>query len=299
MSAPSNHIAICWLCRKLRPLTLDHIPPRSAFNRSYVRIQQVSEHHRKHGRLGWVPGRHYSDGYSVRSLCLDCNQAAGRSFAPPYQALARQVAEQVSTTPLLGTLTIHKVQRPQLVLRQVIFQFVSANGPTFVEANPWVQSFLRRNGSKRLPDDVCVYLFAINSRSMKTTGVSGHIIAGSDQIRIVSEFTFGPIGTVLSWGELPNAGLTAIHDWCDFDFASKRTAEVSLRVNPLHSALPVDFRLRSQILAGQFIRPVEPIDVTLLPELDRLLALRSGRDKDSFMLTAHPSQARALERQRQ
>jgi hypothetical protein len=68
-------------------------------------------------------------------------------------------------------------------------------------------------------------LFAVKSQAIKTTGVSLHVTAGSNQIRVLSEFTFYPLGTVLSWGEIQHDGLTPIRRWNeDFSFSSKQTA---------------------------------------------------------------------------
>lgn len=280
----------CWLCSKVGPLTREHIPPRSAFNAKKISVQQVSEHHQRLGKLEWEHGKDHHDGYLVVSLCSQCNALAGRSFAPPYTEFVRRVAEQAAVTPLLQDFTILKVKRPQLVLRQVIFQFVSANGSSFVNANPWIRSFLRRGNVTELPNDVFVYLFAVKS-SFRTSGVSGHIIAGQSQIRILSEFTFPPLGTVLSWGAMTDDRLTPIKDWACFPFSSKQTVDINLRVNPVSSPSPVDFRLRSVRLAAAFTRTAPAIDVSLLPELRRLVQLRSGKEEGHF-LTGHPSQAK-------
>ena len=40
------------------------------------------------------------------------------------------------------------VKRPLSILKQIMQSFVSANGPSFVEANPWIRKFIRSSRNK-------------------------------------------------------------------------------------------------------------------------------------------------------
>ena len=168
----------CWLCRVTGPLTEEHTPPKSAFNGGYVRLHRVSEEHRRKGVLVWEPGQEYRKGYARPTLCAICNQLAGRSFAPSYRELCERLAPAVLSAGRFSHVQLPKLRNLQRVLRQVLFQFVSANGPKFIRANPWLRDLLLERKSCPLPTNVHVYLFAVQQRTLKRTGVSGHIESG-------------------------------------------------------------------------------------------------------------------------
>jgi hypothetical protein len=282
----------CWLCGAYGALTREHIPPKSVYNSERVQLEKVSEEDQHRGRLVWVAGDEHRGGYSLFSLCVRCNNRAGRSFAPAYKQLCNRIAEKLPSTPLLGQITLSGITNPQLVIRQVLFQFVTANGAEFVDANPWVRETLLTRKLHPLPSEVHVYLFAVKSPTLKNTGVSGRLVAGSPDVQVFSEFTFWPLGTVLSWGALPHPELTAIRDWAARPFASNEKADLTLTVNPCSSPSPVDFRLRSQCLYAQFVTEASPVDVGLIPELERRIQLYSGKT-EGYVFAGHPAQGDA------
>jgi len=196
------------------------------------------------------------------------------------------------STPLFTSLSLTRVRNPQLILRQVVFQFVTANGARFVDANPWVKELLLERKGCTLPSDVHIYLFAIHGKLLKTSGISGHVVKNA--IRVLSEFTFWPLGTVLSWGELDEPGLTDIRDWAELPFNSGKKLDLQLIVKPCSSPFPADFRLRSQIMFSASVQEAPEVDESLVEEMQRLVRLRSGAEQDEFCLTAHPAQAMRL-----
>lgn len=285
----------CWLCGKHGPLTLEHIPPHAAFNEHPLLLQRVSERSKETGVLTWERGRLHQRGLASRSLCARCNNRAGQRFAPPYIQLIKTVAERVGSIQVRHFMTVQKIKKPQLILRQIIQQFVTANGPTFVDANDWVRPFLQPESRTLLPPDVCVYLFATNRAAARTTGISGHVYAGKNQVRIVSEFTFWPLGTVLSYGELPDQDLTPIHHWCRLPYKSNETADVTLCVNATDSTLPIDFRSEAEMIKARTAQAEVPVSESSLLELKDLVLKRAGKSgEDEFIYTAHPSQANLL-----
>jgi hypothetical protein len=287
----------CWLCSTFGDLTEEHIPPHSAFNECPLLLRAISERSRETGTLTWDSGRLHQRGLSVRSLCASCNSRAGRRFAPSYIRLVKTIAERVGNIREQHQLTIQRIEKPALLLRQVVQQFVTANGATFVQANPWVRTFLRPELRQNLPDDVFIYLFATNRPCARMTGMSGHVYAGKNQVRVVSEFTFWPVGTVLSYGDLADKRLAAIHHWSSIPHTSNQTADVTLTVNPVNSALPIDFRGEDEVLKDRAGEATKAPSESALTELQREVFKRGGytSEKD-FIFTAHPSQVKIFGR---
>jgi hypothetical protein len=279
----------CWLCGARGPLTSEHIPPRSAFNDRPVVVQHVSPAAVAAGYVAWEDGNQQWEGHSRDSLCSKCNHRGGRTLVPSYRDFVRQIAERVSTRIPLQTIHIESVRNPQLIFRQVLMQFVSSNGASFVDANPWIKPFLLTRQPCSIPDDVYVYLFATQMRGMRTSGISGHVLIEEGRYRVVSEFTHWPLGTVLSFTDLQDLPLLPINSWGKIPFNSKGTIDLTLSVNPIASALPIDFRDDLDIWLDMGKKanalPDERLVLRMAEETER----RGGHAPEEMILTASPA----------
>jgi len=168
-------------------------------------------------------------------------------------------------------------------------QFVSANGPNFVDANSWVKDLLFSRQAMALPSDVRLYIFATQTRAMRTSGVSGHVRADKRDYRVVSEFTFWPLGSVLSYSDLSDEPLLEISDWSRRPFRSKGSLDMTLPVNPADSDYPVNFRDNLDIYLDTLKKasalPEEELVLRMQAEVKR----RSGNSLRQSILTAAPS----------
>ncbi len=206
--------AVCWLCGKNAPLTKEHIPARRAFNSAErpLTLQRVAASSHADGILRWEDDRTYTDGFSRASLCLECIQRSGRRFVNSYLALTDQIAH-VSRHTQCGRFIQVNVRNPSLVLRQVLHQFVTANGREFVERNVWIRDFIVDPKRRSLPEDVFVYLYAMKEQSMRITGIGGTVFLDKNKFAVLSEFSFWPLGTVLSFNRLEDWHLSDVSHW--------------------------------------------------------------------------------------
>ena len=282
----------CWLCNQEAALTLEHIPARRSFNTSghTLRLQQVSKRSTKDGVLIWEDGERYTDGFARLSLCLSCNQRSGRSFVSPYGALTDAVAKLGQRVPCGFRFLVPKVKSPNLVLRQVLHQFVTANGIKFVEANPWIRTFLMDRTIRSLPADVFVYVFAMKEKKMRITGIGGTVFFDLQRIVVLSEFSFWPLGTVLSFHRLNDVHLTDITEWAD---AGKKDSR-DLTLSMCHAIAPafVDFRSPADVMLAPFIKKsLVELPLKLIREMRVECQRRSGRkgEDHDFIYPVHPS----------
>ena|SRR5712691_1878499 len=122
-----------------------------------------------------------------------------------------------------------------------------ANEPSFVEKNEWIRKFLRNSRKLDWPAGVFLYLFATNSRGGRKSGVSAFYTITTRTTSVVAEFTFWPLGSVLSFGELQDSRLSPIHQWAKLDYQHSGKMGLTLTVNPVATAYPVDFRDRETV----------------------------------------------------
>jgi len=207
MPAPQGH---CWLCNRFGPLTKEHIPPEKAYNNCPLLLAKVDERSTEAGSLFFSPHTNYKKGLCFHSLCSDCNNRYGSKYGGAYVDLVRTVAERIKDIPNFHKTSIMGVRRPLRILKQIMLQFVTANGSGFVRCNEWVAPFVRNPKNSQIPGNIGIYLFASNARGARTTGVSAHIdLASTYKRAVIAEFTFWPLGTVISLdGELANPRLS-------------------------------------------------------------------------------------------
>jgi hypothetical protein len=165
MSEKSKLEGQCWLCGRWRELTREHIPPKSAFNNYPILLYTVEENTRKTGRMEWA-GR-VEQGLVVRSLCGECNSKGGGQYGSHYADFIARVAPAVERARDGEQIITSGVQRPLSILKQIMQTFVSANGPDFVAANPWIRKFIRNSKNGRR---ACSPIF-----SQRTHGIAGSL----------------------------------------------------------------------------------------------------------------------------
>jgi hypothetical protein len=290
MTAPQG---FCWLCNKQGKLTKEHIPPESAFNNFPLLYEKVIEGSRQTGVVEWVPERRQR-GLYFHSLCEKCNNTFGRVYGGAYVDLVKRIAERIGDVQEFHQLSLLGVRRPLAILKQIMLQFVTANGANFVRSNEWVAAFIRDRKKTEFPRDVYVYLFATNHRLSRKSGVSSHIDLIAKRTHVTAEFTFWPLGTVMSFaGELADKRLTPIHQWSQYPFDYRGAVDLNLWVNPVASPYPLDFRTVDQVKAaatqGDDPNVTRPSDEDLKRMIQKATRISGETGKNEWVYSGHPS----------
>jgi hypothetical protein len=290
MSAPEGN---CWLCGKYGKLSKEHIPPESAFNDCQMLLMKIKE---RSSTLEWEPRASYQHGICFRSLCEKCNNRYGSKYGGAYVDLVKRVGKQIGDVPYFHKISVLGVSRPLAILKQVMLQFVTANGPLSVRTNPWVAPFVREPRNQEIPRDISIYLFASNIRGGRNSGVSGHVESETGRTNVVAEFAFWPLGTVISFaGDLCDARLTPIHHWAQHPFDYRGRIDVHLCVNPIASAYPIDFRteaeVRSQaVTAAEAKAPSREASTEMMKK-----AMKVSGETDSWVYSGHPDTVKKMQ----
>jgi len=282
----------CWLCGTECELTKEHIPPKSAYNEHPRLLRKVDEHALENGWVNWNSGEVYERGIYRRSLCARCNNNYGSIYGEAYVNFVRKVADRIGDVREFHTITIGGVKQPLRILKQVILNFVTSNGAEWVRASNWVAPFLLNPKNMTLPHHVGVYLYATNTYGGRSTGITAHIDLESGTHNTISEFSYWPLGTVISLdGEPFDRSLKPIQHWVQYSFDHEDSITVDLTVNPTATANPVDFRNQSQVQSDSLRSHAsykKPSDEEARAIFDKAIT-HSGTDGADFRVMGHPS----------
>lgn len=284
----------CWLCGEHRVLTLEHIPPRSAFNDHTILLQSVDRLTEKVGHIIWQGET--VRGWTERSLCAECNNTTGGKYGVHYVEFIKDVAEKIDKVADGDTLSA-VVNRPLSILKQVIQNFVTANGQHFVTTHPWLKKFLRSSRNRDFPHDWYVYAFAVKGTGGRKSGVGGFYDLIKKRLCVVAEFTFWPLGTVLAFQPMDDYRLAPIHQYAKYEYTDARAKLIlDLPVNPAASAYPVDFRSKEQIIKGRIptgngYQATQEHGKEMYKQISKYAA---KEDQDDFIASGHPSTFRDL-----
>ena len=161
--ARRNTDGICRICRKLRELTYEHVPPRCAFNRAPARMYRLEQ---------WVilesggPAQYRKQqrGSGYVSLCEECNnRRGGRWNVPDFCLWARTGDAAIRRFPAGETVTEAsfrptKQLRPLPFAKQIVSMMLALNEPAFGAAYPALREFVMEKERVGLPDDHHIYL---------------------------------------------------------------------------------------------------------------------------------------------
>lgn len=238
----------CWLCGETRVLSEEHFPPRSAFNDLPVLERYIRQGSVETGRIR-SDFRQHKAGVTIYSMCRTCNSSSA-PYDQQYSFFVRDVAERLSrvTQSSAGDTIQVEVRYPLRVLKSALKSFISANGPEFVRNRPWIRRFLLDPHNNEWDPDLHLYFYACATRAGRQSGESGMINIFTGSIRTLSEFTFWPLGSVLSSMALADVPLQQVNQWATlYRHRDKGPAGLTLPINVITTAYPLDFRSPEQV----------------------------------------------------
>jgi hypothetical protein len=140
----------CTICRQIRELTWDHIPPKVAGNIDPVMLVSamtaISGHPQEDQPLI------SQNGYKVRSICKECNGAIGREYDPTIGLLCAEITRYLES-PLSLPSQASFDTLPARLLRGLFAHFLSAKlSPTTGVVDDHIREYLADHARSLNPD---------------------------------------------------------------------------------------------------------------------------------------------------
>lgn len=256
----------CRVCGEERPLTFEHLPPRSAHNRGRASMRGIESWLEQDANPDAQPRKPLIQqrGSGAYALCEDCNNLAGRLYVPELRKWVH-----MGTTVLFGDggladqfrdvrQTAYAQVRlqdcsPARFVKQAVTMLLAMSPPDLGDRHPQLRTFVKEPDALGLPSNLQLYLAlfagpngryaggASTIRSFATTGA---------EIHHVYELAYPPFAYILSLdepslvietGNISNFATVGIHQTAN--------VEMQLIVGYGETPFPLDFRSPAALAA--------------------------------------------------
>lgn len=227
----------CLLCGKLRDLTYEHIPPKSAFNQKGIKVQ-LSEHLLDIESPLFGKHKKAPKGFGGYTLCSSCNNSTGEWYAKDFSDFAQQGMKIIKEAKPQYWIEGNYKVKPLNVLKQMLTMFMSADKGGYLQSQRDLVDFILNKKSQDLPDRFNVYLYSNISPYYR---MLGWCFVQDFKISTVtnrwSEINFKPFGYFLTENS-PSAHIDQVNISHFKGFAYDEEAEIVLKLPYLRVSSP-------------------------------------------------------------
>ncbi|KOY52423.1 hypothetical protein [Polaribacter dokdonensis] len=245
MKNKKTKIGICRICKEEKELNFEHIPPRSAFNKSRYQIVDSTEYYTKVEKYlskeEKIKTKVEQGGIGDYCLCFDCNSFLGSKYVREYKKFANicmSIITHEDKNAKAYQFDISDINHLKF-LKQIIAIFICNNQSVFTDQYPELIDFVKDPELEKLSDRYKIYMYLNNEGQVKKGTIFFTNLYGA-----ICDFTFPPFGFVLSIDN--DKPLDKVTDITGFKFYNKykslKHAPIILNKYPTYYPFPLDFR---------------------------------------------------------
>lgn len=243
--AKNEILGTCHICGEYGSLSLEHVPPRRAFNDRRVYVGQAAND-LPFGPDEMVDRKQVQGGVKMYTLCGSCNNNTGGWYGPAFVDWCHQGMNIVEGSGGNPTLIYYYKARPLNVLKQIVTMFFSVLGPEYHKHDPDLVRFVLSREERGLPPGVQFFTYYnAGTRNDKLRYAPPIIKMDLEGINsMFSEITFPPFGYVMVMGntEPPDRSLVNISHFAGYRYNGVREISLQLPVMATHLRMPGDYR---------------------------------------------------------
>jgi hypothetical protein len=233
----------CRLCQRREQLTEEHTPSKKAGNSQAVLKGSIDyEQTVKSGVLSWGEPTLQQGGASELSLCGKCNNETGSWYNPEYVRFARRCAGFATPQNAGSVCAVDVTIRPQRVAKQALTTIIAASNPGITGRYPQVGRLLldRHDRSPLAPLRLGLFLRA--NAAGRGTGITMSLNMERRSGRLLTEFSFWPLGWVLSFDGEPVDGTLDVSKWVEYGYHERIALKAEIPCQWAIWMYPGDFR---------------------------------------------------------
>ena len=274
MSRNHRIVGYCRICRTHGPLTFEHVPPRSSFNRRPVLRGYISDWINTHpNNYTGASDRDLQSGAGAYTLCGSCNNKTGSWYARSFSEWVFQCARLLDNhREERGRTTAIRFEiYPLRVIKQICAMVLSLNSDEFRVVHGYLADFVLEKKKIGLDPRIRVSAYLTHGPNIRfATGMKPYKFTSkhkspqelserlAEQVtdaektmvrhEYPSEIGFPPLGYAITLG--PNLDDDARWDISHFglwDYDTKALMWVDLPVLPVHTWYYGDYRTLGEI----------------------------------------------------
>ncbi len=227
----------CRICGQNKELTFEHVPPKSAFNSSPIRIQEY-EHLVNSGSPLYGKSKRSNKGFGQYTLCQSCNNSTGQWYAKDFAQFVKQGMDILTNSDkksrwIFGTYDI----KPLNVLKQIMVMFMVADKSDFLLSDRNLSEYILEKENTALPSRYKVFIYSNYSSRKRMFGIMASMKIGAG-IQTWSEISFEPFGYMLAVdSESAHPNMLDITGFSQYDYG--HNLPISMRTYFLNTDKPI------------------------------------------------------------
>lgn len=149
-----NRVDICNICREMKPLSWDHVPPKGGINLTSVEVRNFYEFLSKGEAKRWVS----QNGVKYRTVCSECNSKIGSEFDPALNYLNRTLINILQPTAPTWVKNPVKIKvKPVRVMKAILGHILAAKFHIDEVVTDREIAAVLFNEDKSIPDNVHIF----------------------------------------------------------------------------------------------------------------------------------------------
>jgi hypothetical protein len=239
----------CRVCGSADGLTDEHTPSRKAGN--LPRLIEVTvdvEASEATDEIAWQTQLRQG-GARAATLCKTCNNSTGRRYNPAYIRLVQQCGEWAVQENAGRTCNIALDLHPQRAVKQGLTSILATSQAGIIARHGHLRELLLDPESVRSLVPLRLWLYLRANSGGRNTGVACTVAEETGVGRVLAEFSFWPLGWLLTFDDVPVDGAVDVSSWFEIGYHDQRRFCCAVPCQWAHLAYPADFRSRKDILA--------------------------------------------------
>lgn len=258
MAKQRKRLGTCRICGYEGLLSYEHLPPKSAFNRTSVRSfsfqQWMNDEHSKHPNRGRVQQRGSGD----YVLCEKCNNFTGRHYVPEFNKWSRVAADVLRTIPLsvlnqprgmelIAEMVIPNT-KPLYFVKQIAAMALAVNAKGFRAWHKQLAEFVLDNTAMGLPAGYSVYTVLYAGPNSRRSGITGSLDLNAGATTLTTEIAHPPLAYLMTFDEqVPPLRAGNVTRLADYTSGTVGDVRVRMPLGYGHTIFPGDFRSKTQV----------------------------------------------------
>jgi hypothetical protein len=237
---------VCHICAK-KEVSREHAPSKQAFNKKDLVEFRIAKPLKNF--LEWKSNV-AQGGNIVHTLCIDCNNRSGAWYNGAYVKFARECSRYAKQENAGKEVEIKVTTYPLRIVKQAVIHVLTTSQSALIEQYLGLKKFLLEK--EAISKDIPIYLgvFLRANKGSRSSGLTIGIDLKKEEIELYSEFSFWPLGWVLSFEKESLRGLLDVSAWAQEGYDDKK--DLVLKI-PCYYAVypsPKDFRSPENVKNG-------------------------------------------------